>query len=49
LNLKTWKAELGVPVEWSAVTAIILGIAAGSQPTPAHKPAEIVSWRESVV
>ena len=45
LNTPTWKMELGIPPEMTAIAPIILGVPAGETPAVPRKQPEIVSWK----
>lgn len=45
LDSPEWKAELGVPPDWTAHAPIIVGVPRGETPAVPRKPPEIVAWR----
>jgi len=45
LNAPSWKRELGVPAEMTAIAPIILGLPAGETPPVPRKPPEILFWK----
>ena len=45
LNTPEWKAELKIPVEFTAIAPVIVGAPAGETPPVPRKPPEIITWK----
>jgi nitroreductase len=45
LNTPSWKRELDVPAEMTAIAPIIVGLPAGETPPVPRKPPQILSWK----